>query len=224
MISKFLKRKKEDNANGAFVLGLMLIMALMLVGAIMFDLSKAYQLKSSYINTARKAAQAAIMKQSTEGYLTYEAAGEAVKTYEMIRDTVINRGNSFSECVDEDSIIYKVSYVEVRDDKTERVVSGEVSRSAIDEISRNVNRDISKVAPKEISALMGIQPNDSRVHNGRFRELRIELEEGTENIMLPGAFKINQSGDEAANRMKCQKLSIASKAEIFLGDTDGEYK
>lgn len=210
MINRFLKRKREDNANGAFILGLMLIMALMLTGAIMFDLSKAYQLKSSYVNTARKATQAAIMKQSTEGYLTYEAAGEAIRVYESVRDTVIKRGNPFSECSSADNLVeYEVTYVD-------GVGGGELAAGKIK------REDVSGDA-KAISSALGLSPNDSRIINGKYRGIELTLIEGTENIMMPGAFRITQADEGRAESIKCQQLGITAKAEIFVGDKDGSY-
>lgn len=211
MLNKIRKRSKEDKGNAIIMLGIMLIMALLLVGGMMLDLSKAYQLKSSYVDSARKATQAAIMEQTPDGYLRPEAAGKAIYVYENVaRAAVINKEGFFSRCTDygDDQINIRVTFM------TENGAEGHsfsIKRSNVDDTD-----DESSIMQK-----LGMTSSMKRAISGsKYESLKLEVTEGTENIILPGAFAISQADEEAQKNARCQQMEISAKANVFFGETD----
>ena len=79
MFRKIKDKTKNDDGNPMFVLGLMLIAVSLLVGGVMLDITKAYQFKTSYVEAAKKATQAGIRIQDSEGYLTSESIVETIR-------------------------------------------------------------------------------------------------------------------------------------------------
>lgn len=212
MFKRIKKRSKEDDGNAVILLGIMLIMAILLVGGIMLDLSKAYQIKSSYVDSAKKATQTAIMKQNTDGYLKPESVGEVVRVYEnIVRPSVINPDGYFAKCEDWDDDDVNLS-VYLKNEKTgHEMLAGSIRRSYVNDSD----------TAEQLTQKMSV--NKNLVRSGKFTSIKLTVTEGTENVVLPGAFLITQSSKEEAANMKCQKLEIGARASIFLGDREGLY-
>ena len=217
MFRKLKKRTKEDEGNAIIILGLMLIIALLIVGGLLLDVSKAYQIKSSYIDAARKATQAAVMEQSTTGHLKVEAAGALVKTYEHVtRPSVINKDGYFSKCegYGEDKVRLDIYMGKDdgsgRKDKSEKV--GEVYRNQIGE-NDSVSQIIGKIK------WMGTMKSD--IPSKRYTSIELVVTEGTQNVILPSAFKIAGNKGED-NFDSCQKMTIGAKANIFTEMSEGD--
>lgn len=214
MFRKLKERTKEDEGNAIIMLGLMLIIALLIVGGLLLDVSKAYQIKSSYIDAARKATQAAVMEQSTTGHLKIEAAGALVKTYEHVtRPSVINKDGYFSKCDGHEvrlDIYMGKDDGSGRKDKSEKV--GEIYRSQILE-KDSVHQILGKIN------WVGNMKSDIPLK--RYTSIELVLTEGTENVILPSAFKIS-GGKDGDNFDSCQKMTIGAKANIFTEMTEGD--
>lgn len=218
MINRIKQRSKEDKGNAVIILGLMLIMALLLVGGLLLDVSKAHQLKSSYIDSAKKATQTAIMEQTPDGYLKPTAAGAAILTYEKVnRPAIFGKENDvdegyFSRCEDYGDNEVKLKATFVRDNGT----SGHsfvITRAGASSYN----------TAGTLTSRLGITNSIGRdIVNQKYTSIRLEVTEGTENVLLPGAFAITQADSETAVNMKCQQLDIAARANIFTGSTD-EY-
>lgn len=214
MFKKIKKRSKEDKGNAVIILGIMLIMALLLVGGLLLDVSKAYQLKSSYIDAARKATQAAVMEQRPDGYLRAEAAAAAILTYENItRPTVVNKDGYFSECED-----YGENDVSLR-----IIFSKEGSGTSSLTVPRRNVSEYDTVASLTQKLGLAHGMNRDMVNNSRYTSIQLEVTEGTENVILPGTFSISQADEEDAANMKCQQMEIGAKANIFTGDEHGSF-
>lgn len=212
MLSKLIKKSKDDNGNAVVVLGIMLIASLLLVGGMMLDISKAYQMKSSYLDAAKKATQASIREQTSEGYLKPEAIGLAIDTYENItRPSVINVDGAFAMCSD-----YKPEDVSLtvtlRNEKGGTLPIPSIKRTdAFGSDYKSITKEIiDDSLRREIS-------------KGKYTEILLEVQEGTENTVLPGAFLITQSDKEKAANIKCQKMKVAARANIFQGAEAGTY-
>lgn len=215
MLKRIVRRSKEDNGNAVIILGLMLIMALLLVGGLLLDVSKAYQMKSSYIDAAKKATQTAIMEQSSDGFLRPESAGLLISTYENVtRPSVVNRDGYFSKCEN-----YQDKDVSLEVWFTDE--AGNSKRAGNPILRSNINHNDST---RQIIDKMGIiGATKNKIINQKNTGITLKVTEGTENVILPGAFSITQSDTESATNMKCQKMEIAAKANIFLGDSEGKY-
>ena len=213
MFKKIKKRLKEDNGNAIVILGIMLIMALMLVGGLLLDFSKAYQVKSSYIDAAKKATQAAVQEQTTKGYLKPEAAGEAVRVYEQVtRPAVINPDGYFSKCEDygDQDVVLSIDFI---DESGNKIHVGSIRRDQVG----------SAETAASITNKMMSTSTKNHISGKNYIDVQLTLTEGTENVILPGAFKITQADSERAANMKCQKMDIAARANVFTGET-GKYK
>lgn len=221
MIERIIKRTKEDNGNAIIILGIMLLMVLMLVGGLLLDVSKAHQLKSSYVDAAKKATQAAVMEQDSRGYLKADAAAEAVRVYEkIIRPSIVNPEGDFSKCEnygDHDVELVVVFYKgDVRGDEFT------IKRSQVNSVSDTAEAEVQR---GNIAELMEPKISVARddIYNGKFDSIQLEVLEGTENTILPGAFALTQGDEESQANIKCQKMMIVGKANIFVGDKDGKY-
>lgn len=210
MFSKLTKKAKEDKGNAVAVLGIMLIITTLLVGAMMLDITKAYQMKSAYIDAAKKSTQAAIMEQTSSGYLRSDAAGAAIKTYEKMTRPSIGKTNSFfMECSN-----YKDSdvrlHVTFSNERGNSLYIGSIDRATVKGL--NDNTSITK-------ALINNNTGTERaIQAGKFTQIKLEVEEGTENVILPGAINIASAGNTNKEEAKCQRIKISAKANIFLGN------
>lgn len=210
MFKKFKRRTKEDEGNAIIILGLMLIMALLLVGGLLLDVSKAYQIKSSYIDAARKATQAAVMEQTTTGHLKAESAGALIKTYEHVtRPSVINTSGYFSKCADyNEDDVELIVYMGKDDgsgkkDTSERV--GSIKRNQV-----GTHDSISQITEKIFGG------NKSEIPAGQYTSIELVVVEGTQNVILPSALRIaGDRSEEKYNSMSCQMMTIGAKANIF---------
>lgn len=221
MIARIIKRTKEDNGNAIIILGIMLLMVLMLVGGLLLDVSKAHQLKSSYVDAAKKATQAAVMEQDSRGYLKADAAAEAVRVYEkIIRPSIVNPDGYFSKCKDyeDDDVVLRAVFY--KDDV--RGYEFTIKRSQVNNVSDTAEAEAQR---KNIAELMGLNTTTVRdnIYDEKFDSIQLEILEGTENTILPGAFALTQGNEESQANMKCQQMKIVGKANIFVGDEDGKY-
>lgn len=221
MIARIIKRTKEDNGNAIIILGIMLLMVLMLVGGLLLDVSKAHQLKSSYVDAAKKATQAAVMEQDSRGYLKADAAAEAVRVYEkIIRPSIVNPDGYFSKCKDyeDDDVVLRAVFY--KDDV--RGYEFTIKRSQVNNVSDTAEAETQR---KNIAELMGLNTTTVRdnIYDEKFDSIQLEILEGTENTILPGAFALTQGDEESQANMKCQKMKIVGKANIFVGDKNGKY-
>lgn len=218
MFRKLKKRTKNDEGNAVIMLGLMLIMALLIVGGLLLDVSKAYQIKSSYIDAARKATQAAVMEQSTTGHLKVEAAGAVVRIYEHItRPSVINTDEKgyFSRCVDYDeSDVTLEIYMGKDDGSGKKDVSekvGEIKRNQVGENDSDA---------QIVNKISWVGPIKNDIPSKKYTSIELVVTEGTQNVILPSAFKIAGNKGEK-NFDSCQKMTIGAKANIFTEMSEG---
>lgn len=221
MIARIIKRTKEDSGNEVVILGIMLLMVLMIVGGLLLDISKAYQLKSSYVDAAKKATQAAIMEQDSRGYLKADAAAEAVRVYEkIIRPSIVNPKGYFSKCEDygDDDVVLRAVFYNEDDDRYEFTIK----RSQVNTVSDTAESEVQR---ENIAELMEPKISVARddIYNGKFDSIQLEVLEGTENTILPGAFALTQGDEESQANIKCQQMKVVGKANIFVGDKDGKY-
>lgn len=221
MIARIIKRRKEDNGNATIILGIMLLMVLMLVGGLLLDISKAHQLKSSYVDAAKKATQAAVMEQNSRGYLKADAAAEAIRVYEkVIRPSIVKPDGYFSKCKnygDHDVVLRAVFYKDnVRGNEFT------IKRSQVNNVSDTAEPEAQR---KDIAELMGLNDEGLKaiIYDNNYDSIQLEVLEGTENTILPGAFALTQGDEESQANMKCQQMMIAGKANIFFGDNEGKY-
>lgn len=204
------KKTKEDNGNAVIVLGILLIVSLILVGGLLLDISKAYQLKSSYTDAGKKATQTAIMKQDSKGHLTPEAAGEAIYVYEnTTRKEVLKKDNFFSKCSThgDNEVIYKIYY---KNEAGGELFVGQISRAN------------ATGSAKDIAQYMGANSKKWDIKNGNYTSIRMDFTEATENVILPGAFSMTQAEEGAVNSIKCQLMDVAARANVFTG-REGSY-
>lgn len=224
MIARIIKRRKEDNGNATIILGIMLLMVLMLVGGLLLDISKAHQLKSSYVDAAKKATQAAVMEQNSRGYLKADAAAEAIRVYEkIVRPSIVKPDGYFSKCEnygDHDVVLRAVFYK--GDVSGGEEFTYEIKRSQVNNVSDTAEAEAQR---KNIAELMGLNISTVRdnISNEKFDSIQLEVLEGTENTILPGAFALTQGDEESQANMKCQQMKVVGKANIFFGDKEGKY-
>lgn len=211
MSKMFNRRKSSDKGNAVMVLGIMLIAACLMVGGIMLDLTKAYQIKSSYIDAAKKATQAGAMEQNTDGFLSPNSVGRAVYVYEKVaRPAVINPNGYFAKCSNypPEEVSLKIT---LRGKKGDLVVAT-IPRTG-------VSGDYKAITNAYVSDSM-----KGTIQKNKYEEILLEVEEGTENVILPGAFRINQSKRAEVEDLKCQRLKIAARGNVFIGEKSGIYK
>lgn len=209
MFRKIKNRIKRDDGNATIMLGIMLIVCLIVVGGMMLDFSKAQHLKSSYVDAAKKATQSATMKVNSRGYLKAESIGVAISNYETVmRPDVVNTDGYFSKCkeYDEDDVELKITLTGPEGSRNFSIMRSQVGMGSPDYINSMV--------PSSIK---------SEIDRGSFRptEIQLNVTEGTENTVLPTAFKLTKNPN--SDGMKCQKLNIAAKATIFLGDEGDRF-
>lgn len=215
MINKFKRKMNEDKGNSIIVLGLMLIMATLIVGGMLLDVTKAYQMKSSYVDSARKATQTAIRHQNTEGYLMAEAAGEAFYFYEKVaRPSIINEGY-MSSCDTPRNVKLSVYFMDENFERGSHVAT------------INSNQITSSDTYKSITSKMKVNGNAvtpvlrSQIENKEYKGVEMELTETTPNVILPGALTI---AGLTKDDMKCQQIGVKSGASQLIGDKDGLFK
>lgn len=205
-----MKNLNKDDGNAVIVLGIMLIIATLTVGAMLLDLSKAFQLKSAYNDAARKATQSAIRHQNTEGYLTAEAIGEAIRAYEVdTRPAVINDGNYMSACKGQEG---KVE-IKVRAMKDGFVIGQTYSINRDRIRSTDTAEDIINKIPQ-----LSNRSNKDKFERDHYLGVEIELHESTPNVILPNAALL--IGDKTtANKtnIKCQLLGVKAGASQYIG-------
>lgn len=201
MLNKF-KRIKDDSGNGVVILGMLLIMSLLLVGGMMLDFTKAYQLKHAYVDSAKKATQSGVRYQDTKGYLTNLAGAEAVLSYETVMRPSVIGGGPLAYCGNAGrDVDITVTY------KGEGFSSG----PKFDIKSSQVTGDL-----KSIAAKMKIPEN---IENGGYTGLEMTVAEQTPNLVLPGALSINKISKSTVDKMKCQEIGVKAGASKFLGET-----
>lgn len=212
MIKKIIKKSKEDKGNSVIVLGILLIMATLLVGGMLLDISKAYQMKSSYIDSARKATQAAIRHQNSAGFLKAEAAAEAILVYENIARPSVIKDGYMTSCDDNRNVVITIYFMEDEFTRGSHVVtinSNQVNNTdTVDDIMGKMKIN-GAVASNQRAA----------IEAKRYTGIEMELNETTPNVILPGAVTI--SGLDP-NDIKCQTIGVKAGASQFVGSTD-EY-
>ena len=222
MIARIIKRRKEGDGNATIILGIMLLMVLMLVGGLLLDISKAHQLKSSYVDAAKKATQAAVMEQNSRGYLKADAAAEAIRVYEkIVRPSIVKPDGYFSKCKnygDHDVVLRAVFYKDNVRGNEFTIKRSQVKNNVSDTAEAEAQR-------KDIAELMGLNDEGLKaiIYDNDYDSIQLEVLEGTENTILPGAFALTQGDEESQANMKCQQMMIAGKANIFFGDKEGKY-
>lgn len=220
MLKKLYKRSKEDKGNGVLILGIMLIVSSLLIGGMMLDISKAYQLKATYVEAARKATQAGISEQSTDGGLTEYAAAEAVRVYETIARPSVMKDGYFSSCSGKDTSSPKEFSGGVIKNPIIEVTYKDSSFSGKDVIYRIKRSDVGKSDSKEqIYNKMNKSGNLKPSHTG----LEIRLTESTPNVILPAAFSITKADSDSISNISCQTLKIRAGANTFRGES-GRYE
>ena len=210
--SKFNDRLKKDNANAVSILGLFLIIALIVVGGMILDLTKAYQLKASYIDSATKASQIAIRQQTSQGYLKPEALAVAVYEYETRTTT----GN-FKTANSKNGVIGKCG-------TGARIMSVYMSREKEKPVfitSVNLNNITATDSIGSVMVKMNLSTNAQKnaVLNGQYDKINIRVLERTTNLILPSATKVGVVNPPLD---KCQTIGVNSGAAIFIGSS-GQY-
>lgn len=214
---KLKKRIKGDNGDAVIVLGLLLITSIILIGGLLLDISKAYQLKSSYVDAGKKATQSAIMNQDSQGHLLPQAAGEAIYNYESIKnETIVPKNSFFSKCSEreDDKVVYKVYFGnenKVGESKGSDSLKGQISRAAI-----------KGKTPLDITNMLFTTDDKNSIVNTGYTSIRIDFTESTENIILPRAFALTKGSKDDTQSIKCQLLDISVRANVFVGK-DGKY-
>lgn len=211
MIEKFIKKSKEDKGNSVIVLGILLIMATLLVGGMLLDISKAYQMKSSYIDSARKATQAAIRHQNSEGFLKAEAAAEAILVYENVARPSVIKDGYMTSCDDNRNVVITIYFMKDEFTRGSHVVtinSNQVNNSdTVDDIMGKMKIN-GAVASNQRAAIKA----------KKYTGIEMELNETTPNVILPGATTIAGLN---ADDLKCQTIGVKAGASQFVGKTDG---
>lgn len=211
---KLKRRIKDERGNATIVLGILLITSLLLVGGLLLDISKAYQLKSSYVDAGKKATQAAVMKQSSEGFLLPEAAGEAILRYESIKNSsVIKKGSALSKCSThgDDKVIYRVYFK--KEGNSVDIFIGEIPRTRV----------AGKTAQGITDVLIPNREDQKLIRTSGYKSIRLDVTEATQNVILPGAFTLTKAPDGEAESMQCQLLNISARANIFIGNKEETY-
>lgn len=208
----YLKRKmKEDKGNAVIVLGFVLIMATLLVGGMLLDVSKAYQMKSSYHDSALKATQTAVRHQNSSGFLKAEAAAEAIRVYENVsRPSVIKEGY-MSACSLPRNVKITVYFMKdefTRGSHTITINSNQVNNhDSLDSI----------LSKARVNGLTITNTRRNSIEAYKYTGIEMELYETTPNVLLPGALTISGSdGDD----MRCQKIGVKAGASQYIGEHD----
>lgn len=205
----------EDKGNSIIVLGLMLIMATLIVGGMLLDVTKAYQMKSSYVDSARKATQTAIRHQNTEGYLMAEAAGEAFYFYEKVaRPSIINEGY-MSSCDTPRNVKLSVYFMDKDFNRGTHVATINSNQITTSDTYSSITSKM-KVNGTTITPVLR-----SQIVNKKYKGVEMELTETTPNVILPGALTI---AGLTKDDMKCQQIGVKSGASQLIGDKDGLFK
>lgn len=218
-MKKLISRLKEDRGNSVIILGLIVIIALIVVGGTITDVSKAYQMKSSQTEAARKATQAGIRIQSSEGYLVEDSVLETVRVYNNItRPSVVNTDPNSST---------KKSHFErcgSGNDLAPRILRVWLSKSGREnDYYTEIIFDLDKV---NVSSKSNGQPQISKgqkpaglsgIGGSGFDTMNINIVESTPNAILPLDSTI--SGKKFS---RCQRLPVKASASTFLGE-DNKY-
>lgn len=212
MIKKIIKKSKEDKGNSVIVLGILLIMATLLVGGMLLDISKAYQMKSSYIDSARKATQAAIRHQNSAGFLKAEAAAEAILVYENIARPSVIKDGYMTSCDDNRNVVITIYFMEDGFTRGSHVVT--INSNQVNE-SDTVDDIMGKM---KINGAVASNQRRAAIEARRYTGVEMELNETTPNVILPGATTI--AGLDADD-LKCQTIGVKAGASQFVGKTDG---
>lgn len=221
MFKKITKRTKEDKGNAVIILGIMLIMASLLVGGIILDISNAYQLKHSYINAARKATQSGMRYQNSQGYLTGKAAAETIRVYENIaRPAIMNKKTN------PDEQPWSFSYCNESGEQGRNVeLQITFSDSEINASPLTYSVFSKSIAGKDtveaIAQSLGIR--SETVEAGKYRNIKLMVTEATRNAILPGISRATAIGG-GVGISKCQNMEIAARARQFVGEEDGEFR
>lgn len=230
MFTKLRNKTKSDEGNPIFILGIILIAVSLLVGGIMLDLTKAYQFKSSYIEAAKKATQAGIRIQDSEGNLTTGAIVETIRVYETIsRPSVmkVSKDSYMSRCQvgGKKSGVYAprditIQLGTVSEDGSVRIGS-EIENLNLDNMkyirdnyianpgaysAQKINSEIRSVFP-EIDKLK------KQVASNQYNYIHMEIYESTPNTILPGAFAISGGNKDS---ILCQRLGVQASASQYI--------
>ena len=211
------KRIKEDKGDAIIVLGILMIMVVLVIGAMLLDISKAFQMKSAYNDAAQKATQAAIMYTNSEGYLTAESIGETLRIYENVaRPSTIKEGY-MSFCPNESD-----------ERRVDIVITAMKDKDRFRPGKRYVVNS-SKIRPSDtaddiIRRELGFGRVGSRerknFEDAKYIGIEMELYESTPNVILPSAAVI--AGDDDGQSYDCQILGVRAGASQYTGAT-GKY-
>lgn len=206
MINEFIKKAKKDNGNAVIVLGILLVMATLLVGGVLLDISKAYQMKSSYVDSARKATQTAIRHQNTEGFLKAEAAAEAIRMYENVARPSVIKDGYMTSCDENRNVSITVYYM----------------KDGFTRGSHSVTINSNQISPGDtvdnIIHKLGLSNTVRRnIELAKYTGVEMELNENTPNVILPGATTIAGLN---GNDLMCQVIGVKAGASQFMGETD----
>ena len=213
MVNKVIQKTKEDKGNAVIVLGILLVIATLLVGGMLLDISKAYQMKSSYIDSARKATQTAIKHQNSSGFLKAEAAAEAILVYENIARPSVIKDGYMTSCEDDRNVTITVYFMKDGFTRGDHVVT--IDSNQVNE-SDNINNIIDKMKINDMPVSNQLR---QAIESNKYTGIEMELNETTPNVILPGAVTI--SGLDP-NDIKCQTIGVKAGASQFVGSTD-EY-
>lgn len=206
MIKKIMNKAKEEKGNAVILLGLILIMVCLFVGGMLLDISKAQQMKSSYIDSATKAVQAGVSQQNSSGYLTAEAAAQAIIVYENVaRPSVIKTGY-MSSCDNPRNVEITVFYMGDKFAKGSHKVTINSSNVSPSDTIQNI------LTKAKLNGQAITPARKKYIEDGKYTGLEIELTESTPNVILPGATTI--SGLDGSN-LKCQKIGIQAGASQY---------
>jgi len=218
MLSKVKGKISKDDGNAVIVLGIILIIAALLVGGMLLDISKAYQLKASYTESARKATQSGISQQNAGGYLKAEAAAEAVRVYETIARPASIKEGYMSSCSSNRNVLITITFMK----------EGFIPGSHVITINSNQVQDISDPNLSRQNIINKMRVNGQQmtashrraIENSQYTGIEMVLEESTPNVILPGATTLSGLDVDDLN---CQKIGIKAGASQFIGDIDGNY-
>lgn len=231
MIKKIIKRFKDDNGNPVYVLGIALLAATLMVGGMMLDITKAYQFKSAYTDSAKKATQAGIRIQNSRGHLTTSSIVETVRVYEIIaRPSVMKVSDDayFSRCGVQNSGSGAAP-------RNMKVVLGNIKENGSLTIGTTVTLDLDKVKKIRDDELKKSTPTSpqsmnnkireafasqidtssfrKKVRDGQYNYIHIEIYESTPNTILPAALSVSGSDGES---MRCQTMGIQASASQYV--------
>lgn len=236
MLENIKNKAKEDKGNAIAIIGLFLIILSLLVGGLMLDLTKAYQFKSSYIEAAKKATQAGIRIQSSEGYLTSRSVSETIRVYEMIarpstmkvgNDAYMSRcgvGKNNSKTLAPRNITIRLGNVSENGNVT---IGTEITNLNLDKIITLRDRyiknygnsaSVGAFSPQSMNneimrAFPEIGKKRKEINMGKYNYIQMEIYESTPNLILPAAFSAS-GGDK--NDILCQKLGVRASASQYI--------